>query len=733
MPSDFHVHSSTSLSHPSVPRIRFSQRLRWPGEHPLPVFLLWALWLSAAYFAFGPDSYVRVHDNGDSHIPMLVGRPAWSTPWNSLALCGTDRVATGFHLIVLPFEMLPGWLAYGLIMLVQRFVAGYFMFRLLKDNLRIDGLPCLFAGLSYSLFAQPSNNVSWAGFTLYDALGLPGLPFLIWVLYRLRDQHRWWAWPGALGLGILLGLGVSYAFLPFILLTVFFWPLFVSPERGRLWGMLFLVVAGCVVINLPAVWAASLNAPLSHRASWTVNSPLSRGWWGSAHFVWGIFRDNAVGFGFAVTALVVWRKRDRRLLWLSILLVFSLVGILCYEPVRAALHAHLGYGAGFQFDRVYLVVPFLAAAAAALGLNLIPNEWRGGLQNWCPGPKVLACALAVALALWQSLLVNKRILVELAGGARFAALYQNPDIQRLAPTLGSSAPFRVATIATTDEPAVHPGYAWAAGLETVDGYATLYPKRYQQFWEQVIDPLLALDRDRHSYFHYWGSRVYLFSPSEGFPRASELRFSDYYRLELLSLANVRYIISRHPVQDERLSLLPSAVRDAQVRWASRDKKPKLLDILRGRAQGMPLFVYENRETFPRYFLVSGATVFEDETALLAALKYATHDDLRSTAYLVRGDAVDVPLTRPGTQSGAVTILRQTPDQVELEVVTDSPALLVAATSFSPYWKATIDGLGVPVLPAYHTFQRVTVPTGTHRVSLGYEPPYAKAAWKESKY
>ena len=497
----------------------------------------------------------------------------------------------------------------------------------------------------------------------------------------------------------------------------------------RLSGMLVLLISGCVVINLPAVWAASFNSPLSHRAAWIANSPLDRDWLASYHFVLGIVRDNAVALGLAGAALMLWRGRDRRLLWLSIFLVLSLVGILCYGPLRAALSGHLGFLIGFQFDRVYLVIPFLAAAVAAISLDLVPEDWQmhfteGGRQKWSFRVRILTCSLAVALVLWQSVLANKRILMEVAGGSNFATLYQNPEIQQLATETRQAPPFRVATIATQGGPALHPSYAWAYGLETVDGYVLLYPKRYQEFWEQVIGPLIKGDRQRYNYFHYWGSRVYLFSPSEGLPRESELRFGNYYRLELLSLANVRYIISPFPVHDERLSLLPSAVRDEQVRWASRGKKSKLLDILRGHCPGMPLFVYENRQTFPRYFLVGGARVFEDKKALLAALSQATQADLRSTAYLVRGDTAGIPLEQLGNQSGKVTILRQTSDQVELRVDAESTVILVAANSYSPYWRATIDGYAAPLFPTYHAFQGVVVPAGTHRVCFNYEPPHA---------
>lgn len=39
---------------------------------PAFIFAAWALWLSFPYLAFGPASYVKVHDCGDSLLPALL-------------------------------------------------------------------------------------------------------------------------------------------------------------------------------------------------------------------------------------------------------------------------------------------------------------------------------------------------------------------------------------------------------------------------------------------------------------------------------------------------------------------------------------------------------------------------------------------------------------------------------------------------------------------------------------
>src|ERR1019366_7798466 len=115
---------------------RFEQCLAGLAKSPALVFLVWSFWLSAEYLVFGPASYVRVHDNGDATLPMLLAHvPPNGLPWNSLALCGLDGWVWGVQLTNLVFLLLPRWLAYGLFTWLQRFIAGYFMHRLLKETL----------------------------------------------------------------------------------------------------------------------------------------------------------------------------------------------------------------------------------------------------------------------------------------------------------------------------------------------------------------------------------------------------------------------------------------------------------------------------------------------------------------------------------------------------------------------------------------------------------------------
>ena len=168
-------------------------------RHPGTFFLLWSLWLSFLYFGFGPLSFVFMHDTGDSALPYRVAlanavvKGAWGY-WDPQKVSGIDTLSmlvSPFQPDILLLALLPTWLAYGLITWVQRFMAGYFTFRLLRDSIKLDSGPAFYAGLAYSLYVQASINGHWAGFTLDNGfLCEAGLPFISWGLSGLDPGKK---------------------------------------------------------------------------------------------------------------------------------------------------------------------------------------------------------------------------------------------------------------------------------------------------------------------------------------------------------------------------------------------------------------------------------------------------------------------------------------------------------------------------------------------------------------
>ena len=152
------------------------------------IFLLWSLWLTLEYYGLGPFSYVFRHDCGDSIFPNIIGITReflqyGLSCWTNIAACGFDRLAaTGpfFSINGLLFLAFPPWLAYGLVIYLQRFIAGYFTYRLCRDHLKFGELTSIAAGMAYavSFFYFQSQFFYFQS----QLTGEAGLPFILWAL-----------------------------------------------------------------------------------------------------------------------------------------------------------------------------------------------------------------------------------------------------------------------------------------------------------------------------------------------------------------------------------------------------------------------------------------------------------------------------------------------------------------------------------------------------------------------
>jgi len=204
-----------------------------------------------------------------------------------------------------------------------------------------------------------------------------------------------------------------------------------------------------------------------------------------------------------------------------------------------------------------------------------------------------------------------------------------------------------------------------------------------------------------------------------------------FNLDLLSLANVRFVITRVALADDRLRLrwgspgTPMAV----PAWTT-VQSPVLPIPLRS----YKLFVYENIDALPRFFVVHHWQAVRDGQTALSAMASAGAAALARTAYVETADAIldAPPAASPGTP--VVRILGYAADAITLETNTTHRGVLVITQSYSRYWMADINGVPARVFPVDHAFQGLVVPAGTSRVSLRYQPPAAiVAGWQRIAY
>jgi len=425
-----------------------------------------------------------------------------------------------------------------------------------------------------------------------------------------------------------------------------------------------------------------------------------------------INRNGLIPISLAAIGIYFSKLKDRNFITvLSLLIVCAVIGPLT-KPLSPYIDKLFPFLHGFNADRVYLLAPFFWAVVGAYGLHFIPkdiiltkkSERVEGISD-----KKWKLQSVVGIILICLLICNTFI------------NYQSQELKKLAniENISENSPFRVTTVAYH----LHPAYVNAYGLEAADGYVVLYPKTYQDFWGKVIEPLTLQNKEKYHYFHDWGNRVYLFADNN-FNELKEIVFSDYYNLDLLSLANAKYIVSTIPIIDENLTLLSSSSSRNMQTYNELSTVEKGIRLIKENFKGRELYIYKNKNCLPRFFLVNQIKVFENSNQLLEALSEADVKYLKNNLLIEKEFSQNLKNYDMENNSGEVNIKYYSPDKVVLSVDIDGPMILVVSNNYSTYWKCKVDGEETEIFPAYHTFWGVLLEgNGTKEVVFEYCPFY----------
>jgi hypothetical protein len=711
---------------------------------PALLFLVWAGWLAASYLLFGANSFCPWHDNADSfvalaqtnHLGSGSGGAGW---WNPQMASGQDAVSS-LQLPVLVkwlFIPMPGWLAYGLIMACQRFLAGYFLYRLLREELDLVPWAAVYGGLMYAFFSQRGIDACWQGYDLWHGFALPGIPATIWALARIDRQRTPVRFVAAAGLGAVIAMGMIFPFAIFCFIGYFVWFAAVKPRKEfGFWALFVVFSIGWFVTNALPIWASMLNAPLSQRADWHTGLDA----WGDNEdkyfrdFV-SLLVDNLPSIVLLSLGLVFTRLRDQRLIVLAAVMAAILLYAAFYPWVQRTVIPHLGFLSSFDWSRVCFVLPFLCATAGAvalpsiLGAGEIHLIWRKQTAWVLPMAQCVGL-FAILLAVERSVVVQITVVRNLLAGENQSNYYLNPELLALARDYRDAPPFRVATVCPLFKTYIYPDMLWAYGLPTADGIFQMYSKRYHRFWGRVIQNLTKINPSLRHHFENYGCRAYLFWPGPIEPEAKPTRFRDLYNLDLLSLANVRFLVSPVPLADDDLRLVLSGSEgssDVSGPEAGDGRKfARLRRFLKDGLKPLKLFIYENRKVIPRVFVAHRTRFFEQREQLLSALTNATREELASTAFLLQDEAnaIDPVQTSGANDNDTARIVVNQADKIVVSVTDSRPGILVVTQNYSPFWKVRVDGAEGRVIPVDHTFQGVRLEPGQHEVELAYRPPYA---------
>jgi len=254
-----------------------------------------------------------------------------------------------------------------------------------------------------------------------------------------------------------------------------------------------------------------------------------------------------------------------------------------------------------------------------------------------------------------------------------------------------TSPFRIFSLSyCTFEGFMHmPGTPFPDVFTTLKTF--LMPNLSMIFHLDTVDEYAALLVTR-----YYG----LFSPVKTFfRRGEEESWQRGYVHRVLSLLNVRYLISSFRLEEKGFKL----VKDGRVR------------------------IYENPGMLPRAYLAPAAQVVADDAEVLRVLEGGECNPgervlITGSEYAkVAGEVNKGYGVLPNTFKGTAKILKYSPNLVEIETNGNASGFLVLADNFYPGWRVYLNGSERPILQVQYNLRGVFVPRGRHRVSFRYDP------------
>jgi hypothetical protein len=681
--------------------------------------LYWSLWLVIEHVFLYKYSYFILYDSSELYMHMAALGES-QRHWSPLLRAGTDLATSGSASSVarLLFAWLPVPILYSILMLTAIAGGTWSIYRLVLA--RMGGEDKVPAALAAALFGGCAIHVNLV------SISFALMPVVLLCITRLLDDRRS-AKKAVLALIaciLTVGIGFPSNILQYFSVSLVSWFILVDRRTDMKSFIIIFAFAAFPIIRLDE--ALALFSQLGDSYYYYTRSPRTLSL--IDLLIGDSLAFNLVKFA-ALLALPTLRRKNAWLVGSAAICVGAVVALPLFGQAYSGGLSALIHSFSASKILTFILLPHLCVAAGhGIGhlSGLMAPRWR----------RIGALGLGLVLAGHSLIHKGEEIAYDWLNNGNYVRNLESPVLKELAAQIGDADwPWRVEPIF------LYPGHLQAYGLETASGDTPSGSRRYYEFWSAIMEPWIARDGGPKA---VWPGRGALLDRDQSWPAFRDERFQlvisgtstaasysvrpmdQLYRLPLLSLANVRYFVSREPLAGPGLVEL----RRAPAPWGALSTAEKVKVALRENFQGRQwLYVYRNDLALPRFFTVSGVKSFEDGRATLDAMAKASVEELGSTLFVDRNLLPPDITAGENWGKGTVRPLLYSGDRIELEVEGMQPMILVATNTFSRYWHAAIDGNRAPLFPADHTFWGVKVGAGRHRVTFEYCPDYLP--WKNA--
>ena len=680
------------------------------------LFSMLTLWLSLDYIILGPFSYIRAHDVFEGPV---VNHALWAsnflkygeTLWIPNIAGGVDSAAAASGVMRAMFSIFPVIIGYQIIMVLLSFFAGYGAYLVSKNHFKLSEFSSLFCG---GLFAIQVIDYVPGNF------GIAIFPIILILLDKCLQaaSQKKPAFLYVIPVAILYSFSTLITILPFTWLLIILWFLFIKNEyrfKTLFWTLLLFSVTS-FLWQFQEIYALIANKNFSNRSAYG-HSPMSFMNFEDAFQIKDAF---AVSLTFLSIFLSALKNKRFNVILVFIVLCGLVPGLVNWLRMYLDIHFMKGLG-----EKAFLNLHFLFAICAAHTFDYTQNytkhNFRYVFRVTCV---TLIFLLSVQIKYYHA-----------SGwwGMRYGSAFENENLKKLSLQLQDEL-FRVTTISIKRlKTNMIPSYAALYGLEIVGGHIAIYPIRYRRFFAKIKEPILEEQGRKETFLSERGPRLSLDSPEWSrvwSGHGNTINFSQYYNLNLLSLANTKYIISKLKIADK--DLLPVVTpylswldsHNCSKRWYKCSSVGVLQKIKDRFSALQDFYIYENKKVLPRFFIASGYRAFSNHTDLLNEMAKSDASDFKKTVLIEKGDEMNFKFQNAIVSKYKIKLTEYRPHKIVLEMELDGDGILVISNSYNPFWKVKINEETKQIFPVNHAFWGVPVSKEDKRVVFYYDPPYS---------
>jgi len=733
---------------------------------------------------FGPYSLIRLSDTFDGVFPYFsaYGENFFShglTTWFQFEAGGRPSHAY-HHGPLFPLnivsEFLPLWAIYSITSILLTMGAGYGMWRLLTDYVRVTESLAILGGVIYvfSSLTQPFHLV----------IEIFNYVFPLFFMWTVVDEHKTFRSTSIRFLGILLIMFFSFPILtlPEFCLVQLGFILILSfnktQKRKRMTLRWFYTWIAYGLVFFPVIYSLYDYQDLSQRTSL-----LPRETSLSDSLIEHLLELNikSLMVFFVGGSLVIffrdYRVRKICLLGLFVIVMISLDTSSVANLYRNTFFTHLEFSQlSFTLDSLFVILG-VVALDSAISQKIEPRFLIGGLVGiillflyyfptvyhalLCLNIFVAVTAIIYAFevrvqsrSIFLSRLVNRSMLVfflliviaftrvhRFGNGMEdtpFRTYFSTHEILEDLAVRSKTRPGRVATLG------FFPAMATSYGLETADVFAPIYAASYRDYWTLIVEEQLLSEHDKRRYKHHFYDLNLLNGPVEAnFSESAKSPFNKSLKLNipLLLASNVTHIISSRPVKELEEISTKIVTNSDDIENTEKvtsflnkyvAKLPPYFFALTGSKvpkyqanyfSPVPMWLYELDNRFERGYLVSNEIYLSSDDKILSMLKHQSLDDFRNNVLLSSSEdySEDRPILLNSNANNGATLSYYSPDKLIFDVRTSDKAVLVVTNNYHPNWSASIDQKPVKLYRANHTFQAVIIDSpGDQQVILEYK-------------